>query len=744
MATFQTDRPKVDMGAASFIQQGVRDVGRESFANLLVNLGSQAFEAKVALDVGKTASETEAAVTAYTDQASLANQAVIDAQNRYISVTEDARFDEEGGYAVQPTADEMKLVNDAKLELARVKRARANGAISFTEMKARVSDITRKGISTMPGRSKEFIDASNEVLGTYSGNIALEQERQSALAASTQATAKQQAEQTEYIYKRAITELNINPTNPDGAQKSMQEVIVEASSQFADQQYVTQVRQNIVGDKLSQEQALMDRNVYSKVTASFLTESHASLRAIQAGINPETGAPMSIEEKTMALQTAKSRIQSEIDNDFGLASETQQYKTLVASVAATFALAEKNLSGKTASDYSTNINTSNTNAMQAAIFNDDVLREAMLMQQVIGSQGMADWVRTNGEADFVYAIRKALSGLPQRLPGSNTPQERAATKGVTIALGEMVKEITGGEWDATEEANVLKVANGLLSNWQPDTPENTQQLMKVLTNPDFAAIGPKLKPESVERIQSTMQDLVTKTLIPGFGEMFDTNTMTLTVSSGGLVVVNTGGADPDTVRDLNALAGTLQESMKGLMHLQGSTNYGDTNQNFATIVKSIAESAGKSRAEAAVLAKKESADFWGWMRKGTGTLEGYKATKAKEAAVTNVPSNKNTDQVLQENKNLDFVDRMLSPDPELVIKNDDGSVSTHKMAYGDADGAFYVYPTIIREGNSLKELDGDAAWGYAMRNKEFIKFDTEAEAKDFAAGSWKKGKSAFK
>jgi len=636
MATFQTDRPKVDMGAASFIQQGVRDVGRESFADLLVNLGSQAFEAKVALDVGKTASETEAAVTAYTDQASLANQAVIDAQNRYISVTEDARFDEEGGYAVQPTADEMKLVNDAKLELARVKRARANGAISFTEMKARVSDITRKGISTMPGRSKEFIDASNEVLGTYSGNIALEQERQSALAASTQATAKQQSEQMEYIYKRAITELNISPVNLDGSQKSMQEVIVEASPQFADQQYVAQVRQNVVGDKLSQEQALMDRNVYSKVTASFLTEAHASLRAIQAGINPETGEPMSIEEKTMALQTAKSRIQSEIDNDFGLASETQQYKTLASSVESTFALAEKNLSGKTASDYSGNINTSNTNAIQAAIFNDPILRDAQIMQQVIGSQGMADWIRTNGEADFVYAIKNSLKSLPQRLPGSNTPQERAATKGVTIALGEMIKEVTGGEWDATEEDNVLKVANGLLSNWQPDTPENTQQLMKVLTNPDFAAIGPKLKPESVERIQSTMQDLVTKTLIPGFGEMFDASTMTLTTSSGGLVVVNSGGADPDTVRDLNALAGTLQETMKGLTHLQGSTNYGDTNQNFATIVKSVAESAGKSRAEAAVLAKKESADFWGWMREGTGTLEGYKAEKA---AAENVPSN---------------------------------------------------------------------------------------------------------
>lgn len=199
---FQTDRPQVDMRAASFVQEGVRDVGRESFANLLVNLGEQAFEAKVAYDVGKTKGEVTQAIEDYTNQVSAANQAVLDAQMKYIQVSEEARFDAEGGYATQPTAEEMQVVNEAKAELARVKKARAAGAIGWAETDVRISDILRKGISTMPGRSIEFINAANEARGTYAGNIRLEQERQQALAQSAEAEAKARADQVEFLYKK--------------------------------------------------------------------------------------------------------------------------------------------------------------------------------------------------------------------------------------------------------------------------------------------------------------------------------------------------------------------------------------------------------------------------------------------------------------------------------------------------------------------------------------------------------------
>ena len=50
--------------------------------------------------------------------------------------------------------------------------------------------------------------------------------------------------------------------------------------------------------------------------------------------------------------------------------------------------------------------------------------------------------------------------------------------------------------------------------------------------------------------------------------------------------------------------------------------------------------------------------------------------------------------VLEANKDVPFVDRILNPDKYPVQKNKDGSISTHLMAYGESDGEYVVYPTL--------------------------------------------------
>ena len=57
--TFQTNRPTVDMGAASFVQQGVRNQGAEAFAGVIEKLGSAAFEGKIQYDIGKAEGQAE-------------------------------------------------------------------------------------------------------------------------------------------------------------------------------------------------------------------------------------------------------------------------------------------------------------------------------------------------------------------------------------------------------------------------------------------------------------------------------------------------------------------------------------------------------------------------------------------------------------------------------------------------------------------------------------------------------------
>jgi hypothetical protein len=87
---------------------------------------------------------------------------------------------------------------------------------------------------------------------------------------------------------------------------------------------------------------------------------------------------------------------------------------------------------------------------------------------------------------------------------------------------------------------------------------------------------------------------------------------------------------------------------------------------------------------------------------------------------------------------LNFEQRVLNPSAYPKIQNDDGTFSTHRMAWGGGDGQFMAYPTIIHDGKALQRLDDQAAYEYAVKNKEFRSFSNEADAKAYAEGGYKK------
>ena len=79
-----------------------------------------------------------------------------------------------------------------------------------------------------------------------------------------------------------------------------------------------------------------------------------------------------------------------------------------------------------------------------------------------------------------------------------------------------------------------------------------------------------------------------------------------------------------------------------------------------------------------------------------------------------------------------------------VRQNNDGTYSTHKMAYVEANGKYYAYPTVFQnEDGTWVELDDSqdfAAFKEAQKRNEVYEFNTEKEAADFAKGSWKNNK----
>jgi len=94
--------------------------------------------------------------------------------------------------------------------------------------------------------------------------------------------------------------------------------------------------------------------------------------------------------------------------------------------------------------------------------------------------------------------------------------------------------------------------------------------------------------------------------------------------------------------------------------------------------------------------------------------------------------------VISPDTKLQFEQRILRPSKYGAIDNGDGSESTHRMAYGEVDGKFVAFPTIVQRGKALQALGDDEAFDYAMRTGEHRTFDTEKEAESYAAGGYKK------
>lgn len=85
---------------------------------------------------------------------------------------------------------------------------------------------------------------------------------------------------------------------------------------------------------------------------------------------------------------------------------------------------------------------------------------------------------------------------------------------------------------------------------------------------------------------------------------------------------------------------------------------------------------------------------------------------------------------------LNFEKRVLNPSQYPVLKQGDG-FATHKMAWGEGDNGYQAYPTVVQDGNQLRELGGREAWDFANQTGEMRQFNTPFEASEYARGGYK-------
>ncbi len=86
---------------------------------------------------------------------------------------------------------------------------------------------------------------------------------------------------------------------------------------------------------------------------------------------------------------------------------------------------------------------------------------------------------------------------------------------------------------------------------------------------------------------------------------------------------------------------------------------------------------------------------------------------------------------------MNFVQRYRSPSKFPVLDNGDGSISTHRMSWAEADNGYIAYPTIVQKGDKLVHLSHREAIKYAIENNEFMSFDNKLDAKAYAEGGYK-------
>ena len=88
-------------------------------------------------------------------------------------------------------------------------------------------------------------------------------------------------------------------------------------------------------------------------------------------------------------------------------------------------------------------------------------------------------------------------------------------------------------------------------------------------------------------------------------------------------------------------------------------------------------------------------------------------------------------QVLDNNREKNFVQRILYPENYPTLPIGKGKFATHLMSWGESNNKYYVFPTVIYERDKLKQYKPDAAFKRALDSGEYIEFPSSDEADQF-------------
>jgi len=89
-------------------------------------------------------------------------------------------------------------------------------------------------------------------------------------------------------------------------------------------------------------------------------------------------------------------------------------------------------------------------------------------------------------------------------------------------------------------------------------------------------------------------------------------------------------------------------------------------------------------------------------------------------------------EILRRNQDKSFVKRIIEPEKYPSLDLGGGRTASHLMSWGEIDGKYIAYPTVLYNGKSLNRYDAREAMKRVQKSGNYIEFKSPQEADWFS------------
>jgi hypothetical protein len=572
--TFQTNRPTVDMKAASVVQQGVRNQGAEAFAGVIEKLGSAAFEGKIQYDIGKAEGQAETIIDSFIGQD--AEIAAIEQQQ--VNLID--QYERDSGAPNLVRVDEADKFKEFQQELTALQAAKSSRKMSKAELTTRVEGLMKEASKVMPGRRADFIRAGNALLGTNQHNINFEAARQQVQAASIvdQAKAQEKVYADTATLVRSIGGQLQDPVS--GRLYTTNKEIVEANSQrIFDHQTGVSITAAVANDAAMQKQTLSSPTGQRSAFALYTNKLNARYKAIDSSLP--------IAEQEAQRIEAYNDVRNEFSSAYSGALGTPIAENILDSLerldtgfagAQNMGTQSTYLSNKTsalASEFSLAV-------MQGAA--GPVAKTLALLDRGGFSPSFVDFYSSGANPADMFAFGASFGNDYSPVPPGGGTEAQKKLMGVYLDQLALALKASGLESVNSEDTvDLAYLLSKTMERWTGNSLANDNKIIDLLSEKDSSFIVDQISPEAKDNFDVQVSNLINDKIVNGLSQIYDPEVMEIRVTATGIQVESLLPRGDEISKQARAVTRNLNHALTAQANLRGVKPEQLYNEVFAVL-----------------------------------------------------------------------------------------------------------------------------------------------------------------